>query len=269
MRNLILNYWKSENEERSIEVDRCIKQNLESKLFDRLIFFVIDSQKDHLLSIFNNIDYGNIQVKIFNSFEPSITYQKIIDICNTVVGTEDVNILSNSDIVFDETIKLADMISTKEIYALTRYNDDILDWHVPPAPEYATDSQDVWIWKGINVLNSEIPIYMGVPGCDNRISYDFFISGYVVRNPCLSIKTHHVHKTNSRPGTSTDISKRIMYPYLFLKPTKLGDFYGSYLSLHNSITYQILENEIKKNNLEDQVHVALKEFYKTIMETYK
>jgi hypothetical protein len=52
-----------------------------------------------------------------------------------------------------------------------------------------------------------------LPGCDNKIAYLAEQYGYNLKNPSLSVITKHMHKTNNRSGSSSDLSKRIPPPY--------------------------------------------------------
>ena len=92
MRNLIVEYWHSPNEERNCEVRNCIIENIDSGLFDRIHIFVEDS--DHV-SLFPNSEL----LKVHSC--DRMNYGKLIDFSNTVTAPEDINVLANSDIAFD------------------------------------------------------------------------------------------------------------------------------------------------------------------------
>ena len=197
--NYYVEYWDCGNEERNIEVIDCINRNIKSNFFKNIFIF---SEKEEKRLLKQTI------------LSKRITYQYIFD--NAIDG---INIFCNSDMEFDETIKLAENINENEFYALTRYEDDMM-LHKNDDPYKGYDSQDVWIWKNkCKIKNANF--YLGLPGCDNKIAYYAESYGYNVKNPSLSIKTYHKHITNIRDGSSADLSKRLPPPYKLLPITKL------------------------------------------------
>ena len=197
--NYYVEYWDCGNEERNIEVIDCINTNIKSNFFKNIFIF---SEKEEKRLLKQTI------------LSKRITYQYIFD--NAIDG---INIFCNSDMEFDETIKLAENINENEFYALTRYEDDMM-LHKNDDPYKGYDSQDVWIWKNkCKIKNANF--YLGLPGCDNKIAYYAESYGYNIKNPSLSIKTYHKHITNVRDGSSADLSKRLPPPYKLLPIGKI------------------------------------------------
>lgn len=203
--NLFVNYYQAKDEERQKEIDFCFDKNFNNPLIDRVIIF--HSKNSYLTKgVVNKQEWIDIEID-----RP--TYQ---DFFNTTKDyPNDINIICNSDIFFDETLEHANRIKDNEVFCLTRWewNDgNIIDFnrmHGAP-PRY---SQDCWVFKGACRLNdcdkvwainqetgqpSEIPFTLGVPGNDNFIAYKFKSVGYNVRNPSLTIKPIHVHKERQR-----------------------------------------------------------------------
>ena len=60
--------------------------------------------------------------------------------------------------------------------------------------------------------------YFGKPGCDNRFAHELLRAGFEVINPCVQIKSYHLHNTCIRRVGSAD---RIPSPYLYLDHTLL------------------------------------------------
>jgi hypothetical protein len=214
--NLFINYWSSSDTNRNKEVLDTIESNLKTNIFDKItIFTEIDSVKD--LNKFKN--------KCEIIVESRRMYQDIFDYCNTFFSsTTDINVLANSDIEFDETIKLLNHITENDFIALTRYNRPDNKIQESALKGNISDSQDVWCWKGkIRLIGCNY--YLGIPGCDNKIAFNAFDQGYDVRNPSLSVITYHNHTTDSRTGTSKILNMRLERPYCFLKTTKLNEEY--------------------------------------------
>ena len=197
--NYYTEYWDSGDEKRNSEVISCINKNINSGFFKNIFIYS-----------------KNIEERINAKTIPldRITYQFIFD--NNIDG---INILANSDIEFDETIKLAENIKEEEFYCLTRYEDNGL-LHKHNDPYLGSDSQDVWIWKNKSKIQ-ESNFFLGVPGCDNKIAYIAEINGYRVKNPSIDIKTYHRHKTDLRPGSSSNTKIRLMPPYRLVPVSKL------------------------------------------------
>lgn len=196
--NYFVEYWDCGDDERNKEVISTINANIDSNLFDNIF-------------IFSSTEQSLFKIKTIQS--QRITYQSIFN--NSLDG---INVLSNSDILFDDTIHLIQNMNDVDFFALTRYESNGL-LHKYNDPYQGSDSQDVWVWKGKSKI-TDANFYLGVPGCDNKIAYIAYTSGYNVTNPSRSIKTHHKHKTEIRKGTSSDIVYRLNPPY---KLVPVGD----------------------------------------------
>ena len=139
------------------------------------------------------------------------TYRDLFSLC----AEDAINIVANSDIYFDDTIRLCDKMQPNDCYALTRYERGKL-WGRP------WWSQDVWIFKGSvkdRLLKQPVDFRLGVAGCDNRIAYEIWEAGYAITNPCLSIKTYHKHESKFR--TYDREKEKIPGPYKLLRPIQL------------------------------------------------
>jgi hypothetical protein len=212
--NLFIIYWSSPVIERNIEILNTIEQNIKLNIFNTITIFTDhDSKKD--LKEFKKVEI------IVDSRK---TYQDIFDYSNMFFSDDNnINVLANSDIEFNETITKIENINSNDFIALTRYNRKTLNIEKSYMNE-VSDSQDTWIWKGTNKLTN-CNFYLGVPGCDNRISFKAFDYGYDVRNPSKTIVTYHNHDTDSRPGSSKSNNMRVERPYCYLKPTELDEQY--------------------------------------------
>ena len=193
MINLFINYFEHGNPDRKKELEYCLEMNKANKLIDNIIV-VNRGERATYGDFFRAMaDYGN-----------------------------DVNIIANTDIYFDKTIKEAEVIQKNDCYALTRwenYAGKVISFnarhgrpgYVQPSPPQW--SQDAWIFRGsirpesfdnviavngTNRKNEEIPFCLGIPGCDNKIAAMLREKGYNVINPSLTIRAIHLHKNSSR-----------------------------------------------------------------------
>ena len=186
MIRLFYNYYVDKNPTRRKEIDFCLQRNLANPFLTTIIMETTN--------------------------KPS--YQNFFEKINEITQPDDINIICNSDIFFDNTIQLASNIRHKELYALLRwewYPNGNVAFHERP------DSQDTWITKG-KIENVYGEFTLGIRGCDNRIAHEFKKSGYIVNNPSKSIKTYHVHNSGVRNYTMKDV---IPPPYYTLMPSSL------------------------------------------------
>jgi len=191
MIRLLVNTYKSDSQTRQIELDICLEKNM------ALPFLTV------------------------HDIQPRPTYNDYFHTSSKLIHDEDFDnddifVIANSDIYFDETLLLANNIKHGEVYALTRYDIKRGQARFFDRP----DSQDVWIFRGgINPIEGA-DFNLGVGGCDNRIAYLLHKAGYTVTNPSLSIKTYHLHESGIR---TFDYKKHkvIPPPYLTLKPITL------------------------------------------------
>lgn len=174
MIRLFYNYYQDKNPARKAEIDYCLQRN---RCNHHLKTIVVDSPNKPTYEFF---------------------FQKI----NEVTGPDDINIICNSDIFFDDTIKLAEQhLKHKQLFALSRW-----DWRSPNNFSLfdRPDSQDTWIVRG-KVQGVYGSFTLGIRGCDNRIAHEFHKAGYAVSNPSKSIRTYHVHNSGIRNYTMADV----------------------------------------------------------------
>lgn len=185
MINLFFNYYKDANSNRQAELDKCVSKNFDNKLINCVMF---ESQ--------NRLKYSD--------------YFKFI---NSYTSGDDVNIVSNLDIYFDETVSLCNKIRPTEFYIMGRWDVDRLG---NARHANRPDSQDAWIFRG--KINIEADFYLGLPGCDNRLAYEAKKAGYKVTNPSVSIKIYHLHISGVRNHSRKD---NVPGPYYTLMPSAL------------------------------------------------
>lgn len=161
------------------------------------------------------LEYNNALPFLYiHDVQPRPTFGQLFELANQF-SNEDIFIIANNDIYFDDTLLLANKIKHGEVYALTRY--DILNGNAIFFNR--ADSQDVWIWRGhLPPINADF--YQGVGGCDNSIAYILEQNGLKVTNPSLSIKTYHLHESGLRTFNRS-IMEVVPPPYKKLPPTHL------------------------------------------------
>ena len=199
MTNLFINYYVSDNEIRKAEYIYSINTNLGNRYIDKVFIFLNDGVCP--------FEKHSKVVQILGYTRP--TYQQMFNEINACAHPEDINILSNTDIIFDNSLYLLEKMKWGDCYALARWERDA-DGPVGFGP----CSQDTWIFKGkvLPVAYADFPL--GVYGCDNRIAHELKEAGHNMSNPSKSIRCHHIHDSNIRTQV---IENRVPEPYLCLE----------------------------------------------------
>lgn len=203
MLNLYIQYFTHKNEQRKKEIDYCLKKNIQNKNLDK-IYIVLENE-------FDKKDWMNSDKTIFINYNKRSTFKNLIEISNTYTTDDDINIITNSDIFFDDSLSLlkSNDLNNKFV-ALTRWNVDVQN-----GKSFLFNvncSQDTWVWKGvIDLTKVDLDYYLGIPGCDNAICGEFHEIGYKVINPSLVLKSHHLHAEISRSYTDNDVVRKRLY----------------------------------------------------------
>lgn len=200
MINLFINYYKTENKARRKEIDNTLILNIENPLIDKI--FLLIENKEYFYKKSPKIEY------VYISKRP--TYQVFFEIVNRYTKENNINIISNSDIYFDDSLNKIN-ISENECFALSR--DDILKNGL----KFGNDSQDCWIFRD-KIKKVKTDICLGVWGCDNAIANILNNLGYSISNPSLSIKCFHNHKTQYKANNKHLPSNT---KHLYMKPIKI------------------------------------------------
>ena len=111
MINLYTNYYIDKNIDRNTELNFCIERNIKNRFINNIYFLNEDDIKyDH-----NKIINVNIKKRP--------TYKDFIDFINNNSSENDISIITNLDIYFDDSIKVLENIDlNNKCFALTRYD---------------------------------------------------------------------------------------------------------------------------------------------------
>ena len=177
----------------------CLTRNASASFFDEVHVVCEDADSES----FVRANYPDT-VKIHRvSVRP--TYKTMMNTAETDAHDGDINILSNSDIIFTASIVLLRYIElTNTVVCLQRWEheNDRVSIHVK------NTAQDVWCWKNQIEDIDSFDFQMGVPSCENRLAYELKSMGYNIVNPCIDIVAVHSHKNRSRSTAAT-----VMPPY--------------------------------------------------------
>lgn len=182
-------------EARQKEFRFCIEKNLVNPNVDRfLVIWEKSSEMPYPDSRYSFLD--NLKVTIF-PHDRRPTYDDFMALAVDQNLTGPVGII-NTDIFFDESLSLAENIPADTIYSISRYNWD-------PDNESATSlqgdgrsgSSDTWIWRA-PLKTFKADIILGVIGCDSYFVQRALGASLKVLNPCLSVRSYHLHKVGIR-----------------------------------------------------------------------
>nr|QBK93696.1 MAG: nucleotide-diphospho-sugar transferase [Pithovirus LCPAC406] len=213
-KHLIIQYYESKT--RKNEIDECLIRNLSNPQIDRVHVLtekIIDVPGDNTKKIVTNVG-SRMTWKIIMKY--------IHDIARASIHQNDICIVANSDIYFDDTLSKIGFLNGT-MFSLLRYDEGCLFGTDKKANMYHPavihgSSQDVWIFEPPE-LRGNLDFFCGGESlCDSKINYIFQDSGYMVLNPSYEIRCHHLHKSSDRKyGRSM-----LKGPFKVVPPTTLG-----------------------------------------------
>ena len=179
MIQLFVNHFRTGIEIRDKELDEVLMKNCEHPLIG------------HIYTIGDVISWPHPKIThLHTSARPN--FENIITLISNISTDEDINIIANLDIYFDETLALVQNIRSDQCFALTR-------WDVTDEGLIFTnrgDSQDCWIFRG-KPIPMPADFSMGRIGCDNCFAA-LIAHSYELTNPSLSIRAIHLHQSGIR-----------------------------------------------------------------------
>jgi hypothetical protein len=208
MINLVLDYYNASSEARQKELDYCVKKNVGVSSIDRIFIYVQPGNTPPAVDILSP------KVTLVYPTE-KLTYAMFFKF--TQDHPDDINILANLDIYFDETVLYANNMGATDFYALLRHQlDENMNarlWNGPG--EGGGVAQDAWVVRGAipHVVGSDYTL--GIGGGDNHIAYLMGTAGYTVTNPCTKLKIYHYHFSGVRPWTKNPPHPG---PYFYPRP---------------------------------------------------
>lgn len=227
---LVQQFFIHKNDKRLEEIKFCLKKNIQLDLFEKIILLNEQVYSKEELGLNANEMSKVLQININRRMKYSDALDEI-----QKQNIQGYIVIANSDIFFDKTIqnvRRSCLSITKSIYSLLRFEykgEKKLGYcklftfgenqsHLTNKPRY--DSQDTWIYHTSQMnVNKQIleltSIFLGMPGCDNKITFNFHSLGFKCFNTPWNVKTYHNHQTQIRNYTSNDV---IQKPYLFLLP---------------------------------------------------
>ncbi len=184
---LFTSFYQDRNPDRHAELEHCIRMNVNNARIDKIVV-ILEGKKEN----FPVLNYSD-RIEVIEAIRP--TFRQFFELANLYCNDEDIAIIANTDIYFNETLRELDRIDwSRTAVALSRWH--YLNGNIILHNEKY--SQDVWIFKGKIRPMEYADFYMGIRGCDNRIAYEIYKAGYEVLNPAHTIQAIHYHQTEIR-----------------------------------------------------------------------
>ncbi|SOB73929.1 hypothetical protein BQ9231_00046 [Cedratvirus lausannensis] len=247
--NLFQEYYVPKDEARAQEVDFCFSHN--STLEEISSYYILvhsDEERQKISSLLTEDVFNKVILVQIKDKRP--TFGQLFAIIADYSDDEDVNIFSNSDIVFDGTLSHLSKLKKEEFICLTRWN--VTGAYKAPFPSSVLQvksfaSHDTWICKGRPLQNLfSVNFTPGVLGCDISLAHHAEKAGYKTFNPCLLLKSYHIHRSNVRyygrdrvPGPYSSVlacfwsdkpcNKPSVQTFLFVKGCWDNLFYYDYI----------------------------------------
>ena len=244
---LIQQFYVDKNKSRHKENVFCLKKNVRNECIDEII--LLNERKYSKKEL--GVESSKIKQIIINE---RLSYAKAFEISATFKNKYVV--LANLDIFFDKSldqVKRAGLEKNKAVFCQLRheyiYNKPLANARLfGPRP----DSQDAWIWHsssniGRGKFNRLTNFNLGMPGCDNKIIYLFFLMGFKCYNDPLRIKIYHHHSSQVRSYSQCD---KIPKPYFAIHPvidnnTQINEQFNTLAENRNLASY--ITNKFNKN----------------------
>lgn len=213
MIRLFTAYYTDPVKKRCKELKRCLRNNLDNPLIDE-VHVIVESEAAR-----DSLSAARLFVHHY-SVRP--TFDIFFELANmNSPSPDDITIICNSDIYFNDTLELVHKIQPHEAFALSRWDITGGDKHRPSVRHFNTwDSQDAWIFRGrIRPVNA--PFKQGIAGCDNRLAAELERAGYTVRNPSISIMAIHLHLSGDSTRKWQGREEVVPPPYKLLTPEEI------------------------------------------------
>lgn len=209
---LIQQYFKHPLPRRSREIWGTLERNIHNPYIDRIL----------LLNETADLELPKSE-KLLVKVQPNrLTYADVLRAIQKELPEGAIAVFSNSDIWFDETLKVLWSIRLEEqrlFLALLRWEER--EGETPTLFGPRADSQDSWIVAkrtvDFEVKDDDFGFPFGKPGCDNAITVAMLRRKCLVVNPAYTIHTHHQHASNIRNYNPRDCLYKPAY--LYVDPT--------------------------------------------------
>ena len=210
---LITQYFVHKVTKRAREFRQCLKNNLVCDHIDKVVLL---NETDLTYEWSGMKGQEKVEQVIIGT---RLTYKDLLKYTYDHVPSNTIVIYANADIYCNATLEELYSVNMRDkMFALLRWDEGSgptdLKLFGP-----RVDSQDAWVVHSDSVKErtwdwSSFDYKLGTAGCDNRFTGDMFGMKFMISNPCHSIKTIHLHKTEIRDYNKHDIIQAKLYLYI-------------------------------------------------------
>ena len=221
---LVTQYYRPPKAKRGREIDLCLRKNVACEYVDRVV--LLNESDDVALPPDLS---GNAKITT-QSIDGRLNFMKVMRWIADEAPVGSYVAIANSDIYLDETWRtLWSFNMADKFLSLLRWNDDE-NGGEPTLFGPRADSQDTWVVAADSVKAAAaagkihwpaLDIPFGKGGCDNAINVEMLKLKFLVANPALTLRTHHVHWSEIRTYNPRDIVERPFY--MHIHPTGIHD----------------------------------------------
>lgn len=246
---LITQYFRSSDMDRRSEIKETLRKNCECSQIDRIILMTEEDYSKDWKKIPGSDKITQIII------HKRLTYAHFLQFVHDEVPAGIYAILANADIYFDSTLLELWKLDLKDkALALLRW--DVKDEPVLFGPR--ADSQDSWIMLSDSIKERTWPyatfdFQLGQAGCDNAFAAHLLRNRFSIFNPCLSIKTYHLHQSNVRTYSVKDTIRSDLY--LNLAPTHILSTKQETIppALPQCICNKLVSFDVKSSSLSNEI----------------
>ena len=232
---LLVGHYEEADEIRANEYAECLKRNCEIACIEEIHLFIEDPERTPGFRLGRLGTLAGVQAPVRRensgrSPKPGalqkvvdvqhghrVFFDELFDYANRYLAGH-ICIVANSDIFFDESLKqLLDYDFSNKLLAISRWNVQA-DGTASILNEWSHGTQDVWIFRS-PLVPFPCHWHLGLMECDRRLVYEAKEAGLELHNPCLSIKTRHLHLSQVH---SYSVETTVVGPVDFIEGTELN-----------------------------------------------
>ena len=210
--NLFIQFFIPPSNVRRNEINTCLKNNIGNPFISHI--YLMNER------IYTDEELGVTSYKIIQVLTPHrMKYGDVFNYCD-IMNISGYIIVSNADIFFNSTLRhifKSDIHLEPIMMAQLRYEYSQNPLKIKIYENTNGGSQDTWIYHSrFNCMlanNRAFDFILGIPGCDNRITYIVKLLNFKLINDPAAIMCLHYHSSNIRNYSHKD---KLSLPYLLI-----------------------------------------------------
>ena len=167
-------FYIPKDQNRRKEINQCLNNNVKNKFINKIILL---NEREYTKE---EMDLNDDEIKKIQQIVISkrLKYSIFFEIAKNFQGY---TLLSNSDIFFDESIE--NIFKTSLYYKRSCFTQNRIE-HNKKLFGPRSDSQDAWLFhsKHLTFNSKNMDFELGMPGCDNKITFLLAINRYKLFN---------------------------------------------------------------------------------------